>query len=190
MLTHLQAGNFDRTYRTQVTDPDGETVASYLNKRLKQIGISHIFCIPGDYLAEWANTLDDPRLNAGLIRVHPNNEMCATYAADGYGRATNQAVGCVAFTYGVGAINAAQAVAGAYVEQVPLVVINGSPSVAQFNSKRDQGVLYHHMVDGSHTDHRIFSEITEIAVRIDNPATAPGLIDAALQTCLITRRPV
>ena len=190
MLTHLQAGNFDRTYRTQVTDPGGETVASYLNKRLKQIGVSHIFCIPGDYLAEWANTLDDPRLNAGLIRVHPNNEMCATYAADGYGRATNQAVGCVAFTYGVGAINAAQAVAGAYVEQVPLVVINGSPSVAQFNSKRDQGVLYHHMVDGSHTDHRIFSEITEIAVRIDNPATAPGLIDAALQTCLITRRPV
>lgn len=190
MLTHLQTGNFDREYRTQATASNGETVASYLNKRLKQIGVSHVFCIPGDYLAEWAMTLDDPQINAGLIRVHPNNEMCATYAADGYGRATNQTVGCVAFTYGAGGINAAQAVAGAFVEQVPLVVINGSPSVAQFNSLRDQGVLYHHMVNSSHTDHRIFSEITEIAVKIDNPATAPALIDAALQTCLTTRRPV
>ena len=190
MLKHLQTGNFEREYLTQATVFNGETVASYLNKRLKQIGVSHVFCIPGDYLAEWAASLDDPRINAGLIRVNPNNEMCGTYAADGYGRATNQTVGCVAFTYGVGGINAAQAVAGAYVEQVPLVVINGSPSVAQFNSQRDQGVLYHHMVNGSHTDHRIFSEITEIAVKIDNPATAPGLIDAALQTCLTTRRPV
>jgi len=190
MLKHLQTGNFDREFLTQSTTSSGETVASYLNKRLKQIGVSHIFCIPGDYLAEWAATLDDPLINAGLIRVNPNNEMCGTYAADGYGRTTNQTVGCVAFTYGVGGINAAQAVAGAFVEQVPLVVINGSPSVAQFNSQRDQGVLYHHMVDGSHTDHRIYSEITAIAVKIDNPATAPGLIDAALQTCLATRLPV
>ena len=99
MLKHLQTGNFDREYLTQVTATNGETVASYLNKRLKQIGVSHVFCIPGDYLAEWGATLDDPRFNAGLIRVNPNNEICGTYAADGYGRATNQTVDCVAFTY-------------------------------------------------------------------------------------------
>ncbi|MFN7740454.1 MAG: thiamine pyrophosphate-binding protein [Cyanobacteriota bacterium] len=99
MLKHLQIGNLDREYLTQATAANGETVASYLNKRLKQIGISHVFCIPGDYLAEWAATLDDPRFDAGLIRVNPNNEMCETYAADGYGRATNQTVDCVAFTY-------------------------------------------------------------------------------------------
>ena len=57
---------------------------------MKQIGVSHVFCIPGDYLVEWAGTLDDPATNAGPIRVHPNNEMRATYAADGFGRATNQ----------------------------------------------------------------------------------------------------
>ncbi len=96
----------------------------------------------GDYVVEWCETPDDPNQNAGLIRVHPNNEITATYAADGYGRVANNRVGCVAFTYGVGALNCAQAVAGSYVEQVPLVVINGSPSIAQFNSERDQGVLY------------------------------------------------
>ena len=192
MLTHFfTKGSFEREYRTQAVAPPGsETVATYLNKRLKQIGVGHVFCIPGDYLAEWAETLDDPAQNGGLVRVHPNNEMCAAYAADGYGRVANGPVGCVAFTYGAGGLNAAQAVAGAYVEQSPLVVINGSPSVAQFHSTRDQGVLYHHMVRGEDTDLRIFSEITELAVRVDNPATAPALIDAALQTCLTASRPV
>jgi len=191
LLHNATSTEFNREYITQATDPAAtETVAGYLNKRLREIGVGHVFAIPGDYIAEYVATLDDPKLNAGLIRVHPNNEMCATYAADGYGRATNDTVGCVAFTYGVGAINAAQAVAGAYVEQVPLVVINGSPSIAQFNSTRDQGVLYHHMINGSHTDQRIFEEMTEIAVRIDNPATAPALIDAALTTCITASRPV
>ena len=191
MITHHLHDNFQREYVTQAVAPaTSETVATYLNTRLKQIGVTHVFCIPGDYLAEWAQTLDDPAQNAGLVRVHPNNEMCATYAADGYGRVANGLVGCVAFTYGVGGINAAQAVAGAFAERSPIVVINGSPSVAQFNSQRDQGVLYHHMLNGSHTDQRIFAEITEIAVRIDNPATAPALIDAALQTCISTSRPV
>jgi indolepyruvate decarboxylase len=191
MFNHFANSSFEREFHTQAVAPaTSETVASYLNTRLYQIGIRHVFCIPGDYLAEWAATLDDPDQNAGLVRIHPNNEMCATYAADGYGRVSNETVGCVAFTYGVGAINAAQAVAGAYAENVPLVVIAGSPSVAQFNSARDQGVLYHHMVHASHTDQRMFGEITEIAVRIDNPATAPALIDAALQTCLTTSRPV
>jgi len=168
----------------------GETVATYLNKRLAQIGVGHVFTIPGDYIEEWVGTLDDPEQNAGLVRVHPNNEVSATYAADGYGRAVPGTVGCVAFTYGVGALNAVQAVAGAYVERVPMVVINGSPSTAQYHSERDQGTLYHHMLDGSRTDERILREVTEIGVRIDNPATAPDLIDAALRTCLTTSRPV
>jgi TPP-dependent 2-oxoacid decarboxylase len=172
------------------TADGGETVATYLNKRLKEIGVGHVFAIPGDYIADWVMTLDDPTKNAGLIRVHPNNEMTATYAADGYGRATAETVGCVAFTYGVGAINSAQAVGGAFVENVPLVVINGSPSVAQYHSQRDQGVLYHHMLDGSHSDLRIFREVTAMAVRIDNPAMAPDLIDAALKTCITESKPV
>lgn len=168
-----------------------ETLASYLNKRLAEIGVKRVMAIPGDYIAEWVATLDEPEINAGLIRVHPNNEMLATYAADGYGRAANgNTVGCVAFTYGVGALNAAQAFAGAHVEQVPLVLINGSPSNAQFNSQRDQGILWHHMFDGSQTDLRIFQQLTQSAVRIDNPAYAPDLIDSALTACITESKPV
>ncbi|WAC75102.1 thiamine pyrophosphate-binding protein [Roseateles sp. SL47] len=171
--------------------PATETIASYLNKRLAEIGVRYVMAIPGDYISDWVETLDDPEVNAGLVRVHPNNEMCATYAADGFGRAGGgKTVGCVSTTYGVGALNAVQAVAGAYVEHVPLVLVNGSPSVAQFNSQRDQGVLWHHMFDGSLTDLRIYEQITRMAIRIDNPALAPDLIDAALTACITDSRPV
>lgn len=173
------------------------TVAAYLNERLAQIGVKYVMAIPGDYIAEWVETLDDPAINHGLVRVHPNNEMCATYAADGYGRAGGsygaggaKTVGCAAFTYGVGTLNAVQAVAGAFVEDVPLVVIAGSPSLAQSRSQRDLGVLWHHMFDGSHTDLRIMQTITTMAVRIDDAATAPALIDAALQKCITHSKPV
>lgn len=174
----------------QKPPPAGETVSSYLNKRLEQIGVGHVFAIPGDYIAEYVATLDDPAQNAGLTRIHPNNEVSAVYSADGYARSCKGRVGCAAFTYGVGALNAVQAVAGAYVERVPLVLINGSPSIAQFNSERDQGVLYHHMLDGSHSDHRIYGEVTEVAVQINNPANAPALIDSALRSCITASRPV
>ncbi len=177
--------------RATSVDVETETITTYLNKRLAEIGVKRVMAIPGDYIAEWVESLDIPEASAGLIRVHPNNEMCATYAADGYGRAANgKTVGCVAFTYGVGALNAVQAVAGAHVEHVPLVAINGSPSPAQFNSHRDQGVLWHHMFNGTKTDLKIFSEITEMAVRIDNPAYAPDLIDAALTACITNSLPV
>lgn len=183
---------FQRHFRKPPTaaPATGETVASYLNQRLAQIGVRYVMAIPGDYISEWVETLDSPA-NAGLVRVHPNNEMCATYAADGFGRAGGgKTVGCVATTYGVGALNAVQAVAGAWVEQVPLVLINGTPSVAQFRSQRDQGVLWHHLFDGSLTDLRVFEQITRMAVRIDNPALAPDLIDAALTACITDSRPV
>lgn len=171
-------------------EASGETVATYLNQRLAQIGVTHVFAIPGDYVAEWVETLDVPETSAGLVRVHPNNEMNAAYAADGYARSRAGAVGCMAFTYGVGALNAAQAVAGSMVEQVPVVLVNGAPSAAQYNSERDQGVLYHHMLDGARTDLRVFAELTEMAVRLDNPTSAPDLIDAALRACITASRPV
>ena len=167
-----------------------QTVAAYLNSRLAEIGVRHVFAIPGDYIAEYVGTLDDPAQNAGLLRIHPNKEVSAVYSADGYARSCAGRVGCAAFTSSVGALKAVQAVAGAYVERVPLVIINGSPSTAQFNSERDQGVLYHHMLDRSHTDHRIFGEVTAIAVRIDNPSNAPALIDTALRSCITESRPV
>lgn len=189
-------GSFrDDTTGSQAAQMQGpkatDTVARYLNTRLAQIGVTHVFAIPGDYIADYVNTLDEPYQNPGnLVRVHPNNEVTATYAADGNARAAPGRVGCVCFTYGVGALNAVQAMAGANVESVPVVLINGSPSIAQYNSTRDRGTLYHHMLDGGHTDQKVYDQIVAMTVRIDNPANAPQQIDAALRTCITNSKPV
>jgi indolepyruvate decarboxylase len=37
-------------------------------------------------------------------------------------------VGCAAFTYDVGALNAVEALGGVYVDSVPIVIINGTRS--------------------------------------------------------------
>jgi indolepyruvate decarboxylase len=198
---HAWAGTVEKAAAeptaTAAAPPGPGSVAAYLNARLAQIGVKHVMAIPGDYISAWVETLDAGAIDHGLVRVHPNNEMCAAYAADGYGRTAGaygadgrKTVGCAAFTYGVGTLNAVQAVAGAYVEDVPLVVIAGSPSLAQFRSQRDLGVLWHHMFDGSYTDLRIFENVTAMAVRIDNQATAAALIDAALLTCITQSKPV
>ena len=195
MLKHLLSNaQFQQEFRTPkalVAKSGSETIASYLNKRLYQIGVRRVFAIPGDYTAGWVETLDDPERNPlGIKREHPNNEMCATYAADGYGRASSGGVGCVSFTYGPGSLNAVNSMAGAYVESVPVVLVGGSPSIAQFNSQRDQGVLWHHMFDGSYTDLHVFENVTAMAIRIDNPTTGPDLIDAVLRTCVTLSKPV
>jgi indolepyruvate decarboxylase len=190
-LSNAQFRQEFRTPEALTANSESETIASYLNKRLHQIGVRRVFAIPGDYTAGWVETLDDPERNPlGIKREHPNNEMCAAYAADGYGRASSGGVGCVSFTYGPGSLNAVNSIAGAYVESVPVVLVGGSPSIAQFNSQRDQGVLWHHMFDGSYTDLHIFENVTAMAIRIDNPTTGPDLIDAALRTCVTLSKPV
>ena len=51
---------------------------------------------------------------------------CNRYAADGYSRSTGT-LGAIAVTYGVGSLSVINAVAGAYAEDIPLVVIVGNP---------------------------------------------------------------
>ena len=109
MMRHLVSNaRFKREFRTPealAAPPGPETIVSYLNRRLHQIGVRRVFAIPGDYTAAWVESLDDPAKNPlGIKREHPNNEMCATYAADGYGRAVSGSVGCVSFTYGPGGL--------------------------------------------------------------------------------------
>jgi hypothetical protein len=55
-----------------------------------------------------------------------NSDLEAGYAADGYARV--KGLSAVAVSYGPGTLSIANAVAGAYIERSPIVVINGGPS--------------------------------------------------------------
>lgn len=161
------------------------TVGKYLVDRLRQLGLEHLFAIAGDYSIEWLNRYVAP---GGVQIVEEVNEVNAGYAADGYARL--RGIGALCVTYSAGALCAVNAVAGAYVEKVPIVLINGTPSVKKTITFEQTGYSAHHFITGRETDLQSFEHLTVAAVRIDNPDLAPALIDHALTRCISERRPI
>ena len=115
-------------------------------------------------------------------------EMGAGYAADGYARI--QGVGAVAVTYGVGAFSLINTIAGAYVEEIPLVAINASPTYEQWLNFRAVGLLTSHMSPRFESNLDAYRQVTVDAQVISNSRLAPRQIDGALAACLTHRRPV
>ncbi|POX48435.1 pyruvate decarboxylase [Streptomyces sp. Ru71] len=164
---------------------EGCTVGQYLVDRLRQLGLEHLFAIAGDYSIEWLNGYVAP---SGVEIVEEVNEVNAGYAADGYARL--KGIGALCLTYSAGALCAVNAVAGAYVEKVPLVLINGTPSIKKTITFEQTGFSAHHFITGRETDLQSFEHLTVAAIRIDNPDIAPTLIDYALTKCISERRPI
>ncbi|MEU3844567.1 thiamine pyrophosphate-dependent enzyme [Streptomyces sp. NPDC028635] len=164
---------------------EGCTVGKYLVDRLRQLGLEHLFAIAGDYSIEWLNGYVTP---GGVKIIEEVNEVNAGYAADGYARL--KGIGALCVTYSAGALCAVNAAAGAYVEKVPLVLINGTPSIKKTITFEQTGFSAHHFISGRETDLQSFEHVTVAAIRLDNPDLAPTLIDYALTRCISERRPI
>ncbi len=156
------------------------TVGEYLAKRLQEIGINQIFGVVGDYVLD----LMDVLLQNNLQLIATCNELNAGYAADAYARINGVSVVCV--TYNVGGLSLVNAIAGAYAELVPTIVISGAPSTAQ----QRQNLLLHHTAVDYNLQLEIFEKITVAAVRITSPTQAARQIDLTIAACLRERRPV
>jgi indolepyruvate decarboxylase len=161
------------------------TVGRYLVERLSQVGLDHLFSIAGDYSIEWVNKYVEP---SNIQVVEEVNELNAGYAADGYARM--KGIGALCVTYSAGALCAVNAIAGAYVERVPVVLINGAPSIKRTLTFEQTGFSAHHFISGRQTDLQVFEYITAATARIDNPDLAPMLIDDVLTRCLTERQPI
>jgi indolepyruvate decarboxylase len=161
------------------------TVGQYLVDRLHQLGLEHLFSIAGDYTIGWVNNYVEP---SPVQVIEEVNELNAGYAADGYARF--KGVGALCVTYSAGALCAVNAIAGAYTERVPVVLISGAPSIKQTVAFEQTGFSAHHFISGRQTDLQVYEYITVATGRIDNPDLAPMLIDQALTRCITERRPV
>jgi indolepyruvate decarboxylase len=161
------------------------TVGQYLVDRLYELGLEHLFCIAGDYSIEWLNKYITP---SKIQIIEETNELNAGYAADGYARL--KGIGALCVTYSAGALCAVNAIAGAYVEKVPIVLISGAPNIKQTLTYEQTGFSAHHFISGRETDLQVFEHITAATARVDNPDLAPMLIDYALTQCITERRPV
>lgn len=168
-------------------DTSGCTVARYLALRLAEVGARHLFGVPGDYAGAFLSTIDnDPSI--GVTRVGTCNELEAGYAADAYARQRGAGATCV--TFGVGTFSLLNALAGSYVEQVPVVLIVGSPASQSRTTERREGVLFHHSTGTLSADEDSVRNVTVAREVVRDPLTAPGQIDRALVAMLTWKRPV
>jgi pyruvate decarboxylase len=158
------------------------TVGDYLAERLAGIGIRHHFVVPGDYNLV---LLDKLQAHPRLTEVGCANELNCSLAAEGYAR--KKGVAACVVTYSVGAISAFNGTGSAYAENLPLILISGSPNTnddAQFH-------LLHHTL-GEHDftyQMDMAKRITCCAVAVRRAHDAPHQIDKAIRTALQTRKP-
>jgi indolepyruvate decarboxylase len=159
------------------------TVGTYLAQRMEELNMSDYFAIPGDYNLA---ILDELLKNKSLQMINCCNELNAGYAADGYARV--KGIAALVLTYSVGGLSAVNAVAGAFAENLPILVISGGPNT---NSVQDAEILHHTLATEDYSYVRdIFARITAHSVFIHRPCDAPMQIDTAISIALEKRKPV
>lgn len=156
------------------------TVSEYLLLRLKELGVDHLFGVPGDFVLGFLSQA----LKSDVTYIGTCNELNAAYAADGYARI--RGLGAFASTYGVGELSAVNGVAGAFAERVPIVVITGSPATINFRTRP----LLHHTLGDYQIPLRIYEKVTVASTQLDSGETAPAEIDRVLSACLSHQQPV
>lgn len=106
--------------------------ADLLVAYLEQLGIDYVFGVPGGAIEPLYNAIArNQRRGGNLSHIVARNEAGAAFMADGYARETGKIGVCVA-TSGPGATNMLTAVATAYGNDVPLLVITGQPALPSF----------------------------------------------------------
>ncbi len=158
------------------------TIGEYLLHRLRELGVRHIFGVPGDYNLGF---LDQIEADPEIAWVGTCNELNAAYAADGYARIGG--LGALVTTFGVGELSAINGVAGSFAEYVPVVAITGAPSTAVQGS----GAMMHHTLGTGDFSvfARMFERVTaaQAYLRADNAAAE---IDRVLAVCLRRKQPI
>jgi indolepyruvate decarboxylase len=159
-----------------------ETIGNFLLRRLQEVGIRHLFGVPGDYNLGLMQQLEDRGEPAWIGNC---NELNAAYATDAYARING--LGAMIVTHGVGTLSAVNGVAGAYSEHVPVILISGSLPLRAVQ----RGDLMHHtLIDRERGNLcRMFVEITVAQTRI-TPENAVAEIDRLILTAWRRKLPV
>ncbi|AXI47801.1 acetolactate synthase [Sulfitobacter sp. SK012] len=146
-------------------DPAAQSASDVIAQRLFDAGCRHSFGIPGGEVLALMDALDRAGLSVSLVKHENSGGFMAegTYHADG-------APGVLFATIGPGIANAANAIANAWQDRVPMIVLTGCvPAI--------EAQTYTHQV----FDHVKFLEpITKAVFRVE-AGTAGVVIDKALK---------
>src|SRR5712691_2405238 len=158
------------------------TLATALLKGLKDHGAREIFGIPGDFVLPFYKVIEE----SGILPHYTlSHEPGVGFAADAAAR-YHGGLGVAVVTYGAGAFNLVNAIAGAYAERSPVVVVAGAPGARE----RASGLLLHHQARAIDTQLAVFREITCDQAVLSDPAAAPHDIARVLRSARERSLPV
>ncbi|ACJ27424.1 Pyruvate decarboxylase [Shewanella piezotolerans WP3] len=161
------------------------TLATYILTRLKELNTNHVFGIPGDYVLPFFDEILDG--NHGVKHIMPRNELNGTYAADGYSKMNG--FGAMVVTFGVGSLSCTNAIAGAYADDTPIMVIAGTAAVEVLTTPTER--RYHHVIENNFdTNIEMFKHITCASQRLVDLSTATFDVDQILRKAMQTKKPV
>lgn len=158
------------------------TVIEHVLSRLKNIGLTDVFGVSGDFAFPVNDAISmDPEMRW----IGCCNELNAAYAADGYARI--KGVGAVCTTYGVGELSALAGIAGSYAEHLPIFHLVGAPDMSVQASR----ALMHHTLGNGEYDlfHRM-SQPVVCASAILTPQNVAYETERLIAEALYHRRPV
>jgi 5-guanidino-2-oxopentanoate decarboxylase len=133
-------------------------------KLLEQHDVDTVFGIPGTHTLELYRGLARSRIR----HIQPRHEQGAGFMADGYARASGRAGVCFLIA-GPGLLNAATAIAQAYSDSIPMLVISSVAAATATGTAEGQ---IHELPDQRLT----MGSITGFSATAAAPAEIPGLI--------------
>jgi indolepyruvate decarboxylase len=158
------------------------TLSIALLQALKDHGAREIFGIPGDFVLPLFKVIEESKILPVFTLSH---EPAVGFAADAAAR-YHVGLGVAVVTYGAGAFNVLNAVAGAYAERSPVVVIAGAPGARE----RSGGFMLHHQARTIDTQANVFHQVTCDQAVLSNPETAPAEIARVLRSARERSLPV
>lgn len=157
-------------------------LATSLLQGLKDYGAREIFGIPGDFVLPFFKVIEE----SGILPYYTlSHEPGVGFAADAAAR-YHSGLGVAVVTFGAGAFNLVNAVAGAYAERSPVVVIAGVPGARE----RSSGFVVHHQARSVDTQLAVYREITCDQAVLSDAAEAPGDIARVLRSARERALPV
>lgn len=155
------------------------SLGQFLFDTIHARGVTHAFGIPGDFALPTFRWLEA----SPITLITMTHEPSVGFAADAYARVKGLSLACV--TYCVGGLNMLNAIACAYAEKSPVIVVSGGPSP----SDRRADALLHHKVRTFDTQRRIFEEVTCATAVISDLDTAASEILRVIDEVQTQSRP-
>jgi len=154
-------------------------VADYVMDRLVEVGVRHVFLIPGGGCMHLVDALGrHPQLEP-VAMLH---EQGASIAAEAYAQ-LSEGLGVALVTTGPGGTNAVTGVAAAWLDSTPLLVISGQVKTADLANQLGVRQLGFQEIDIC----QIVQPITKFAMRVDNPMELPLALENGIRAAFSGR---